>query len=139
MNRHWHFYDLETGRLLGKTLSGPDASVLASNTPAGAGAVEGHYDPLSQRVELATGAVIDYQPPQPSEDHEWVDRRWRLKKDAAAREIRRRAARKAIDAVEWKQARAVREALISVLPDGPAKQRLQQIDDEIATLRSDLS
>jgi hypothetical protein len=35
------------------------------------GCVIGEYDALSEKVDIETGLVIDYQPPQPSDIHAW--------------------------------------------------------------------
>ena len=81
MSRTWHFYTLSDGLLLGREFSGPEYT-LGPNIPAECGAVEGRYDHLCQRVDVATGEVIDYQPPAPADDasvtHAWdtQPKRW---------------------------------------------------------------
>lgn len=132
------FYRLDTGEIIGRRFSGSD---LEANTPQGCGAIAGSFDRLSQRVDLDTGQVVDYQPPQPDADHEWnaERRRWVKRPAVLLRERRREAALAEIARVEIAQARAVREILLAVLPDGPEKTRLQQIEDQIAARRSDLT
>jgi hypothetical protein len=67
MSRTWSFYDTETGALAAGRLTCSPAQ-LAANTPAGHAAIEGRFDHLSQRVDIATGQVVDYQPPAPGDD-----------------------------------------------------------------------
>ena len=56
----WLFYDLATGRLTGRTLTGP-ADMLQANTPPGMGALQVApgtvLDPKNRRVNLDTGEV----------------------------------------------------------------------------------
>lgn len=81
MNKTAYFYDLQTGVFSGKSLGGP-VDWVDSNTPDGMGAWSGPVDPKSQRVDIATGELIDYQPPKPADtsDTVWTwdydSRRW---------------------------------------------------------------
>jgi hypothetical protein len=63
----WSFYDAETGAIAPGVIT-CTAAQLAANTPAGHIAIPGAFDHLSQRVDLATGQVVDYQPPAPADD-----------------------------------------------------------------------
>lgn len=136
MNGKWSFYDLETGLFSGRTFSGPQG--CKENTPIGHGAHEGQVDHLSQRKDLNTGALVDYQPPQPSPDHEWSadQKRWQLSTAAQQRLIARELALARIAVLEASQHRAIRESALAY--DG-AKARLQAIDDEIVKLRVTLA
>lgn len=125
----YSFYDPATGLFTGRRISG-SRSLLARNTKEGLAIAEGTHDALSRRIDLATGEVVDYQPPRPSDDHEWVGRRWRLKPDAAQRQASAMAAQREIDRLEASQARAIREAVLS----GDTS-RLQSIESDIAALR----
>lgn len=111
---------------------------LAANTPADHVAIEAVLDHLSQRVDLTgeTPAVVDYQPPAPSTDHEWnaETKRWQLKPEVAQRQAERERAFAKIRALESSQPRAVREA---VLGQAGAVERLAAIDKQIAELRKD--
>lgn len=147
--RTWHVYELSTGLFLGRSLS-YSASSYAGADPGkgettleqfvtgqlepGLGAIEGVTDWLSQRVE--GGAVVDYQPPAPSAEHEWnaAARRWRLTATEAARQAARAAATARIAELEISQGRAVREALIALGAGG----RIAEIDAAIAALRPTL-
>lgn len=84
---------------------------------------EGRFDRRTQRVDLEIGDVVAYDPP--------VD-------PVAEQAAKSDGAHRAIRTAEQAQARAVREALLAILPDGPEKARLQKIDDEIASKRGDL-
>jgi hypothetical protein len=128
---NWRFYDAITGVFSGRTFQG-SARLVALNIPAGYDAIEGIYDPLAQRVDVATGQVVAYTPP-------------RAELDAIDRERRRALAQHAVDTIEVQQARVLREAvlaLLPLLPDSPAKTqlqtRLQQFEDQIAARRGDL-
>lgn len=132
----WHFYDLTTGLFTRQRLVTSDDALLAANTPAGCGAHAGAVDPDSQRVDLATGELVDWQPPQPSVDHEWNtdSRRWELTPAAAKREAAALDAQRRIEALEIAQLRPLRELLLDQTSQ-PARARLAEIDAEIATLR----
>lgn len=93
--RHVTFFHKETGLLNGKHLLVSDDSAVALNMPEDHEAIDhpatGMLDHLSQRVEVQTGQLVDYQPPPPSEDHEWNERikRWQLRDEVVkARNIR---------------------------------------------------
>src|ERR1700727_8531 len=84
MSIYVHFYDAKTGLFTGvsihTTLTEPTAvkEFVAENTPAGHGSYIGYVDALSQKIDLSTGQIVDYKPPQPSPRHEWnpVTKRW---------------------------------------------------------------
>lgn len=86
------FYRLDTGFFTGASFSGPPEFV-AVNTPAECSALLGEFDHLSQRVDLASGAVIDWQPPAPPdtalETWAWdaLTKRWRATPTLAARKV----------------------------------------------------
>ncbi len=79
------FYDEATGIFTGREYVGP-ARMLAANTPAGLVAwdtLAAPADPVSQRVDVATGVLVDYQPPMPDDrggELSWawdeIARRW---------------------------------------------------------------
>jgi hypothetical protein len=134
----WSFYDLNTGRLTGRTFTGLEDH-LAINTPPGCATVKGVHDALSKRVDLETGALVDYQPPQPDEDHEWdaSTRRWRKRADVVEREWRRERARTQIADLERRQSRPMRELQIDPA-NAEARARLADIDAQITALRGEL-
>lgn len=130
------FFLKTTGRFHSKLLLASCAADAENNCPLGYEIIEGQFDPLSQRVNLATGEVIDYQPEQPSADHEWnVDaRRWRLKPEVVERNNQRATAQQTIATLEAQQPRAMRELAIDP-NNADALQRLQSIDAAIADQR----
>lgn len=132
----YSFYDPVTGAIDPTTITCP-ASQAVGQRP-GLTRIEGHLDHLSQRVDPETGAPVDYQPPQPSLNHEWdaPARRWRLTDTAKQAELRRAAAQARIQQIESKQMRALREMALG--KEGAAA-RLARMDDEIAALRPDLT
>jgi hypothetical protein len=137
---HFGFHHKDTGLLHQRTLMVDDLSPLASATlsaPADHVPIEGVFDYQSQRVDLATGAVVDYQPPQPSPDHEWnaSTKRWQPSAAAQARVDGRRAALARIAALEAGQPRTVREA---ALGHAGALDRLAAVDAVISALRAAL-
>ena len=135
--KQYSLYDSGTGLFVGRTfgtdLADPatHAQALAANTPPGHAAIEGHHDHLSRRVDLATGHVIDYQPPAPSPDHEWhaPTKRWRLSEAAQAAAATRADARARIAELEAASGPLVRKA---VLGDVQALTALRMLDAEIA-------
>jgi hypothetical protein len=137
------FYDPATGLFTGRTFScdiGSDAvraKVLATNTPAGLKSIEGLHDHLRSRVDATTGAVVDYQPPQPSPDYEWdaTKKKWVLNATAQAKQSARAAALATIATLESKQPRAVRESTLGVVG---GRERLQAIETQIEALRAKL-
>jgi hypothetical protein len=129
------FYHRETGMFNGRHLMVSDPAMIPLNTPPDHIAIEGdHYDPLTQRVDVATGKVIDHIPPQPSEDHEWntISRRWQLRPEITARHQARKAALARITELELKALRALREHALGKVG---AHERLTAIDGEISQLR----
>lgn len=130
----YHFYLLSSGLFTGCSFSGA-RDMLEQNTPADCGAHEApQVDFLSQRLDLESGKLVDYQPPQPSSDHEWdtVTRRWQLNAARAKAEFDDMEARAEIDRLEQQQARRVRELLLKNDP------QLKALDDQIAGLRPKL-
>lgn len=108
--RFW-FYSTQTGALTGDSYLGHD---VESNTPPGCAAVEGVTNWQSQRVDLATGAVIDWQPPKPADDgmRTWAwdaaARRWLSSPTSAAiaAEVRRERDQR-LAACDWVTLRAL--------------------------------
>lgn len=143
MIKHWSFYDPQSGNFFGRTFSSTDEAALDINTPKGLAAIEGEHDHLSRRVDIATGLVVDHQPPAPNADYEWDDasKRWKLNAEVAAREERSATARARIAHVESiVQPRAHRELLLSIAKRlGIDGGRAQDIDDEIAELRKQIT
>jgi hypothetical protein len=129
------FYHRETGMFSGRHLMVSDPAMIPLNTPPDHIAIEGdHYDPMTQRVDVATGQVVDHIPPQPSEDHEWnsISRCWQLRPEVTARHQARKVALRRITELELKALRALRE---HALGKPGAHERLAAIDTEIAELR----
>jgi hypothetical protein len=130
------FYHKDTGLFHGRTLMTDNPDLIAPNTPRDHIALEGdNFDLLSQRVDVASGRVVDRLPPQPSPNHEWNTgiRRWQLKPEVVAMEDARRNAIERIRFLELKALRALRE---HALGQAAAIDRLKTIDDEIGQLRT---
>lgn len=143
MNRQFHFYDNATGVLHAKRIAtdaDTDAarSFAEANAPPGHHYIEGTYDHLSQRVDVETGKVVDYQPPAPSGDHVWNTdiKRWVLSDEARIKTDKRESALQQITALEAKQPRILREIFLKE-GDG-AEKRLHDIEEQIIELRKDL-
>jgi hypothetical protein len=132
------FAHKETGLFSGRTFGTDDPAQLEQNVPADHVAIEGTHDHLSRKLDIATGEVIDYRPPQPSIDHLWdaTTRRWQLSAIASGRLARSAAARQRIEDLERSQHRLVREHCLGM---ATATARLKAIDDEIFSLRSQLT
>jgi len=127
-------YDAATGVLL-RVVMCPE-SQLAANVREKEASIEGDFDTQSNRVDLKTGEVVDYQPPQPSPDFEWDEdvKRWKLSESAVAVMVADGDARTAIKDQEATSLRAIRELLLN--PDNTeARAKLQAVDDAIAAER----
>jgi hypothetical protein len=116
VSTHVHIYDLKTGLFTGKShhTNVKDPSAVASfideSTPSGHGAYVGKYvDYLSKKVDVSTGLLVEYQPPQPSRKHTWnaEAKRWQVK-NREQREL----TLKRIAELEASTHRAVRETLL---------------------------
>lgn len=105
----WHFYDLQTGELSDRRLTGP-ADLLAANTPAGFGAIEVPdgtvLNPRVRRVNLQTLEVEAFQPPAPADDDL---RTWAWNAEAEAWEPA--ATMLALRDARWSQIKAQRDAV----------------------------
>jgi len=137
--RRYSFYHPDTGLFTAKILATTNPALVALNTPEGYRAIAGAYDHLSQRVDLGTLKVIDYQPPRPSPQHEWnpKSRRWEL---AAAVIAQRQLAAQALSEIarlEATQARPMRELALDPA-NVAAHARLAAIDAQIVELRKRL-
>jgi hypothetical protein len=140
------FYHGETGVLHGKMIS-TDSAIGAeefaqANAPAGHVPIRGRFDQHTQRVnvellkagDVATAEhVVDYQPPQPSADHEWSAtlKRWQLTAAAQAKATAAEATRARHAELISQQHDDVRRA---VLGDAAAVGRLKAIEDAIMRL-----
>lgn len=153
MSATWSMYDPATGQGFGATFTGPDWMV-SSNTPPGAAAYCGTFNPECERIVLVTDdmgdqqpVVVDWVPPAPADDEwrtwSWSEqaRRWTpaptlaaLKRDATA------PLQRQIEAIELEQARPQRELLAALLAGEPApaqaQQRLSEIEAAIVPLRA---
>ena len=116
MSTHVHIYDLKTGLFTGQAhhTNAKDPTAIAEfideSTPPGHGAYVGKYvDYLSKKVDVSTGLLVEYQPPQPTRKHFWNPeaKRWQIKN----REQRELAMAR-IAQLEASTHRAVRETLI---------------------------
>lgn len=113
MSSTWSFYDAATGTFSrGRIVCSP--AQLAANTPHGCVPIAGAFDPLSQRVDIGTGQVVDYQPPAPTDDdlRTWAwnadTRRWVASPTELAVANAARAERDArLAACDWVTVRAL--------------------------------
>jgi len=158
-----HFYDASSGLFTGVSmhtnLTAPQAvkAFIAENTPKGHGAYVGYVDALSQKMDLATGQLVDYRPPAPSPRHEWNQATKRWQRPVG---LKRSAALARIAELEKGQHRTVRETLIRachavdalkevLATDSPSVRdavdrmysslsRLELLETELSQLRNDL-
>jgi hypothetical protein len=127
-------YDLETGRFTGRRFLCP-ARAVEANTLEGCGAVEGRFDPRTHRVDVE--ALADAGDDAHPEDFVVSYERPAAEVEAEQRDVAARAARRKVDELEQhEQPRAVREALLELLPENSqARRRLLEIEAEIADRR----
>lgn len=135
MRGTWSYYKAETGLFVGVVYSGPVGSE-ETNAPEGCVPIAGRHDQLCKRVDVATGAVVDYQPPQPSKHHAWDGRRWRLTAEAQQAQAAEANALVALAAADQRRIRALSDLALKV--DG-ATSRLESIEAECQQHRARLS
>jgi hypothetical protein len=127
--------DRATG-LAKRRLTLPACAAVERSIEEGETWVEGHIDPLSQRLDLASGKVVDYQPPAPDENHLWnaTAKRWQKSPERVELERASRLARAEIEKLEASQLRPLRE--LAVDPNNEkARERLNELETRIAELR----
>lgn len=134
----YSFHDPATGLIAPETVTCSERQADA-NTRPGLTRIEGKLDHLSQRVDIETGDVVDYQPPAPSALHEWdaAAKRWILPAAVIAEQAEQRALLAMIQRIEARQPRAIRELLLTP-SDRDARQRIADLDSGIAALRARL-
>jgi hypothetical protein len=131
------------GYFTGRTFSLPafihDIELHVEANANGLKVIEGAFDSLSQRVNLATGEVEDFQPPQPNSAHEWNadTKRWELTQAAQAAKKAEAAARAELIRLDAQSVRYVAEGVAGVIDD-EGKRRLAAILARKAELRRDL-
>lgn len=120
-------YLVSTGELTGTVLTGT-AEFIAANTPDGVAAISGQHDAASARV--VDGGVVEWQPPQPDENHEWsvARRRWILTPVARKALNDHDAALRALQTLDVKRSRALADHLLQ--PDQSTLRRLAEIESE---------
>lgn len=135
------FYHRDTGAIHPVSIVASDESAIALNTPADHVAIDNPvdgsvHDWQSRKVDVKTGEVVDYQPPQPSPNHEWnsTTKRWQQNLATRERESRRRDAHARIAALADEERHLIRRLALNAF-DAEAKERLAKIDSEIAELR----
>jgi hypothetical protein len=136
----FHYFHADTGIFHGNIVStdcdeGADGFAQA-NAPAGHKPIAGHFDHLSQRIDIATGEAVDFQPPRPSPDHQWdADaRRWRLSAHAQESHRAREAATARIAQLHSAQHDLVRK--LHLAPDEETRAQLRAIDAQIEQART---
>lgn len=131
--RKWHFYNATSGLFSPSCFSAQSEAHVSLNTPDGFIAIEGDFDCLSQRVDISKRdvivseghadvdkatlmAVTDYQPPQPSSDHEWdvTTKRWILNAERKSLLDADALARAQLKELDAKQIRYVTEKLAGI-------------------------
>lgn len=108
-------YRMDTGELTGVVISVGDDQ-LERNTPPGCKLIDGVFSPRTHRVDVSTGKAVVKDNPEVE--------------DVAAT-INDQYSRAEMARLELRSLRALREAVLDLLPDGPAKDRLKQTNDQI--------
>jgi len=131
--RSWGIYSTESGHFRA-AYTGPE-DTIQEQLREGEAAIEGEFDGARQRVNPKSLEVEYVQPAPPGPGHLWDG--WRWIPDPVAMEavaLKQRALAK-IEELEASQARPLREYVLG-LPG--SKEKLTQIEGEIAQLRSEL-
>jgi len=150
----WHFYDQASGLFSGAWFRGTAAELQAQlqHKGPGVGAWRGEVDYLSQRLDMATGALVDYKPDPPWDGTDLTLYVWWW--NAAIKRWALRPRLKKLKADKWAEIKAVRDAATDApLPtehgtfdhDAKARQALLEIAtgasvtsaDVVATLADD--
>lgn len=128
MSRLATIYRLSDGAIV-RLYSGdaPDAQLVE-----GEAFIEGHFNPLCNRVNLSTAKAEKFVP-TPSPGMEWDDGSSSFIATASARAIRE--AKAGIADLELAQPRILRERDLGDLSQQEAKDMLRAIDDKIIPLR----
>lgn len=136
----YSYYHKDTGLFDGQQVMVTDIRGIEGHIPADHMAIEGHHDPLTKKVDLTTGNVVDYQPPQPSDDHEWHEpsKSWVIKQSILDEQARRNAIMVQINALEAKQPRVIRDIFLNSADGSAAMKQLHDIEDQIVELRKGL-
>lgn len=142
----WYFFRREDGHFDGRSLSATSADALSLNTPEGFGAMEGVTDWQSQRVDISTGALMDYQPPPPDADHVWIEddehgqrvRRWVLSQSAAERRRREAEIRAELATLDARMIRPLAERDDEGEEADEARAIIDALKKQKASLRAEL-
>jgi hypothetical protein len=134
MMRSYSFYHKDTGLFDGRVFTTDDEGSLQRNGRADHVVIEGAHDHLSKRVDIATGLVIEYQPPKQSNDREWnaKTKRWELTAAVVDLASKRAAAAARIAQLDVSSVPILREYALGI---NGASEKLRAINDEIAALR----
>lgn len=114
MNKVWSEYQLSDGLFTGRTVSRPAPPRSASD---GCAFIIGDHDHLHSRIDIQSNSVVPHHSPKIEE---------------IEKERQRRHVMAQIEQLERKQARRIRELLVS------SDSFLKKIDDEILELRNSL-
>lgn len=142
-------FNASTGEFTGRSFDGAAGLTdLAAMLQPGHDLMPGIFDHLSQRVDVATGLVVDFQPEAPADDalRTWVwspqARRYLAvptllgRKTPVLEQLQQQMAQ--LEAAE--QGRPMRELLLALMAGGPpdpeALARLQAAEQALAGLRS---
>lgn len=131
MKKNFTLYDRATGMFTPSYYFGNPAL----HETEGFAAMEGHHDHLSRKVDPATGEVVDHQPPQPDDRHEWdgTAKRWVPNAATRAHQSALLAAVTRTAELEAPERHLVRRLTLDP-SDAEARRALAAIDDELARL-----
>jgi hypothetical protein len=123
------FYDKDTGILADYHLTASDEKGVELNTPPNHMAINGHHNPLTERVDVETGKIVDHTPPLDSIDINEKKRQDRIQ----ARQPRLKAMTQ-ISVLETKLARLNTQYLLSDQQDTSVYSQLALIESQIIEL-----
>jgi hypothetical protein len=131
--KYYSFYAKSTGLLSPKSIFAGIENV-AANTPPDHIAIEGQFDPRTQRIDVETKQPVPYRSPQPTPHHMWSDAEIAWVDEGARRMAQ---LQQQMAAIEARQPRALREA--TLFGHDGAMQALHALEAQIAPLRDEYS
>lgn len=130
------FYKKSSGHFIALKYTGPINKVMGV-CPDECSPIEGDFNPVTQKFDIARGVVVDFVPEAPSADFEVSNGRWRKKMKVTDDRKAQVNLTKEIQRLELAQLRPERELRLD--PNNEtALRKIAEIDAKIAELRQSI-